>query len=145
MERVQPFRVGSPMMKLADLSCPSWACLWKTPKSWPTIGSSQTPWRSMSDIMDLSHVEPERPEPKIQIMFSGRTPARAFTPVFAGSGAAPGVSPRVKPASRFKKAFIPRDTSKATRFLNTGNRDPPEMLPGFSATRIYLHKFHCRV
>ena len=63
----------------------------------------------------------------------------ALTP--APAVPAPGVSPRVRPTSKFKKAFIPRATSKATRFFNTGNRDPPEMLPGFYATRIYLHKF----
>src|SRR5829696_2811543 len=51
------------------------ALRWKLPKSWPTMGSSQTRCRLGSPIMLLSHVLPLRPEPKIQTMFSGLTPA----------------------------------------------------------------------
>src|SRR5215218_8137250 len=50
------------------------ALRWKLPKSWPTMGSSQTRCRLGSPIMLLSQVLPLRPEPKIQTMFSGLTP-----------------------------------------------------------------------
>src|SRR5215211_9371562 len=53
-------------------------------------------------------------------MFSGAIPP-ADPPsgsVLVGSGTAP----RVTPASRFKKAFAPRNMSKTLRYLRTGTR-----------------------
>src|SRR5215203_1087538 len=75
MEWIQPLRVASAMTKSGRTRFAVCALRWKLPKSWPTMGSSQTRCRLGSPIMLLSHVLPLRPEPKIQTMFSGLTPA----------------------------------------------------------------------
>src|SRR5215216_1643005 len=74
MEWIQPLRVASDMTKSGRTRFAVCALRWKLPKSWPTMGSSQTRCRLGSPIMLLSHVLPLRPEPKIQTMFSGLTP-----------------------------------------------------------------------
>src|SRR5918994_6526517 len=74
MEWIQPLRVASAMTKSGRTRFAFSALRWKLPKSWPTMGSSQTRCRLGSPIMLLSHVLPLRPEPKIQTMFSGLTP-----------------------------------------------------------------------
>src|SRR5215208_625750 len=74
MEWIQPLRVASAMTKSGRTRFAVCALRWKLPKSWPTMGSSQTRCRLGSPIMLLSHVLPLRPEPKIQTMFSGLTP-----------------------------------------------------------------------
>src|SRR5215218_2291806 len=74
MERIQPLRVASAMTKSGRIRFAVCALRWKLPKSWPTMGSSQTRCRLGSPIILLSHVLPLRPEPKIQTMFSGLTP-----------------------------------------------------------------------
>src|SRR5215212_1829888 len=75
MEWIQPLRVASAMTKSGRSRFAFCALRWKLPKSWPTMGSSQTRCRPGSPIMLLSQVLPLRPEPKIQTMFSGLTPA----------------------------------------------------------------------
>src|SRR5215210_6249684 len=74
MEWIQPLRVASAITKSGRTRFAFSALRWKLPKSWPTMGSSQTRCRPGSPIMLLSHVLPLRPEPKIQTMFSGLTP-----------------------------------------------------------------------
>src|SRR5215207_577214 len=80
MEWIQPLRVASAMTKSGRTRFAFSALRWKLPKSWPTMGSSQTRCRPGSPIMLLSHVLPLRPEPKIQTMFSGFTPAPEPSP-----------------------------------------------------------------
>src|SRR5215212_5877967 len=80
MERIQPLRVASAMTKSGRTRFAVCALRWKLPKSWPTMGSSQTRCRLGSPIMLLSHVLPLRPEPKIQTMLSGLTPAPGGPP-----------------------------------------------------------------
>src|SRR5215216_3866942 len=74
IEWIQPPRVASDMTKSGRTRFAVCALRWKLPKSWPTMGSSQTRCRLGSPIILLSHVLPLRPEPKIQTMFSGLTP-----------------------------------------------------------------------
>ena len=66
---------------------------WNSPKSLPTIGSSQTLAPSISAIMLRSHVLPLRPEPKIQTMFAGFTPPPRAPP-------SPASFDRNRPSSR---------------------------------------------
>src|SRR5919106_1527854 len=63
MEWIQPLRVASAMTKSGRMRFAFSALRWKLPKSWPTMGSSQTRCRLGSPIMLLSQVLPLRPEP----------------------------------------------------------------------------------
>src|SRR5215218_2496497 len=81
------------------------ALRWKLPKSWPTMGSSQTRCRLGSPIMLLSHVLPLRPEPKIHTMFSGLTP-------LAGS---PSSLPRSQAAHRGTSLYLPASQRRPLR------------------------------
>src|SRR5215207_2304976 len=81
------------------------ALRWKLPKSWPTMGSSQTRCRLGSPIMLLSHVLPLRPEPKIQTMFSGLTPVLE----------APSNLPRSQAASRGTSLYLPASQRRPLR------------------------------
>src|SRR5919112_1983445 len=81
------------------------ALRWKLPKSWPTMGSSQTRCRLGSPIMLLSQVLPLRPEPKIQTMFSGLTPVLG----------APSNLPRSQTASRGTSLYLPANQRRPLR------------------------------
>src|SRR5688500_18930491 len=81
------------------------ALRWKLPKSWPTMGSSQTRCRLGSPIMLLSHVLPLRPVPKIQTMFSGLTPLAE----------APSNLPRSQAACRGTSRYLPASQRRLLR------------------------------
>src|SRR5215207_7254824 len=105
MEWIQPLRVASAMTKSGRTRFAFSALRWKLPKSWPTIGSSQTRCRLGSPIMLLSHVLPLRPEPKIQTMFSGLTPVPE----------APSNLPRSQAARRGTSLYLPASQRRPLR------------------------------
>src|SRR5215216_917670 len=105
MEWIQPLRVASAMTKSGRTRFAFSALRWKLPKSWPTMGSSQTRCRLGSPIMLLSHVLPLRPEPKIHTMFSGLTP-------LAGS---PSSLPRSQAAHRGTSLYLPASQRRPLR------------------------------
>src|SRR5918997_2375700 len=129
MEWIQPLRVASAMTKSGRMRFAFSALRWKLPKSWPTMGSSQTRCRPGSPIMLLSHVLPLRPEPKIQTMFSG------FTPV-AG---APSNLLRSPAAHRGTSLYLPASQRLPVRSARRGpsttplTRDFNATLPAFVA------------
>src|SRR5215203_949635 len=117
------------------------ALRWKLPKSWPTIGSSQTRCRLGSLIMLLSHVLPLRPEPKIQTMFSGLTPVPGAPLKLLRSEAARRGTSLYLPASQRRPlrstpgrpsiallSPTPNATLPAAVLLVT---EPDQQLPGF--------------
>src|SRR5215212_5736909 len=115
MEWIQPLRVTSAMTKSGRTRFAVCVLRWKLPKSWPTMGSSQTRCRLGSPIMLLSHVLPLRPEPKIQTMFSGFTPvAEAPSNLLRSQAARKGVSLYL-PASQRR----PRRSASGTPSTNS--------------------------
>src|SRR5215208_844718 len=100
MEWIQPLRVASAMTKSGRTRFAFSALRWQLPKSWPTMGSSQTRCRLGSPIMLLSQVLPLRPEPKIQTMFSGLTPLAGPPPNLLCSEAARRGTSLYLPASQ---------------------------------------------
>src|SRR5919112_2518063 len=153
MAIIHALRVASPMIKSGRRRSDSGARLWNSPKSRPTIGSSHAWCRSSSSIMPLSHVLPLRPEPKIQMMFSGATPfTRAFLPsslarslaVFgemslyiSNSQRQPCSSNRLLPAA-WRKARPPSFRARARASSNI----VPSKRPRTDACLVVRHHLH---